>query len=284
MGLPEPDFPPPSRGRARVRGRRSTGIPVVKQSLNGFTLLELLMATTMITLIIVVAYESYIGSLKAARAGGEEIDCYQTGRAVLATIADDLRSAVMTRGVFGFGLRGQDGDDAKYESDTLDLSCTNGPRWRPDPTDVTSAPLPPRGDFRRITWHLITPEQAADETPAPGIRPSLGLVRDVRTNLLSQDAGEQTEQAISRSVLSLQIQFYDGTTWQEVWDSGASNQMPVAVKVTVMVLPREEDLMSDQGERPAGTTLAEMYPQARTFTTVIHLPSAAPPQGARVMQ
>ena len=253
----------------------------------GFTLLELILATTLTVLIVGAAYESYVGSLKSAKAGSTEIDMVQSGRAVLSMIADDLRSATLTPGggVFGFGLRGTDGDDAQYESDTLELCCTQAMRWRNDPTGISADPLPPRMDLRRITYRVITPEEAAEQTTDPGIRPALGLVRQVRINLLNPDGSDQMQQAISRRVLSLQIQYYDSSAgWVDTWSAGGSAQMPVAVKVTVMLLPREEDLVDAWGQRPEGLTLAEMYPRARTFTTAVSLPTAVPDSGTRIIQ
>ncbi len=251
----------------------------------GFTLIELILATTLTVLIIGAAYEAYIGSLQSAKTGSTEIEMAQSGRAILQMLADDLRAATLTPGggAFGFGLRGSDGDDSAYESDALEICCTNALRWRNDPTGIGVDPLPPRMSLRRVTYRTITPEAAAEQEPEPGIRPVIGLVREVRTNLLNPDGSDQVHQTISRRILNLQIQYYDGTGWAAVWGTG-SGQLPVAVKIAVTMLPREEDLLDSTGQRPTGTTLAEMYPQARTYTTVVSLPTAVPGGGVRVMQ
>jgi hypothetical protein len=73
-------------------------------------------------------------------------------------------------------------------------------------------------------------------------------------------------------------------SWQDTVNAGSTNQMPLAVKVTLMVLPRAEDVADAMGQRPPGVTLEEMYPQARVFTTVVNLPTAAAPQGTRILE
>jgi prepilin-type N-terminal cleavage/methylation domain-containing protein len=250
----------------------------------GFTLIELILAVTLIALVLVAAYEMYIASLKTAQAGEAEIDCYQTARAALTMLADDLRSTVATQATFGAGLSGQDGDDSKFEGDTLTLTCTAAPRWRPDPSFFETDPLPPRGDFRRVVYRLVTPAIAAEEdTVQSGIRPTLGLVREVRTNLTSQDAADQVTQVLSRNVVSFQVLYHDGTDWQTTW-STSGNTLPLAVKITLLIVPRSEDVMDESGQAPAGSTIEEMYPQARRFTTVVNLLGGSASGTVRVMQ
>ena len=125
-------------------------VPGDRLRTSGFTLLEVLLATVLIGAIVGVVYEMYLGSLRSARRGVSEMACYQAGRAILQMITDDLRSAVLTGGLFGFGLIGTDGDD-ELASDELELSCFSAVRWRAEPEGFAADPLPPVADVREIT-------------------------------------------------------------------------------------------------------------------------------------
>ncbi len=254
----------------------------------GFTLLELLLATMLAGGIIAVAYEMYLGSLRSARRGREEMALYQAARAVFETMTQDLRAAVLTRGVFGFGLRGSDGAEEQPAGDLLEVSCASLVPWREEPEGFDAPPLPPRADLRHVTYRVIPPEEALEEGTEPGITPTVGLVRQVRTNLTSRDADDYHQQIISRQVVALDCQYFDGLEWQDQWDAGAADRMPLAVRITVVVVPSGEDLLEGEAETAAAAsvpeTLAEMYPGARAFTTVIHLPTAVETGRVRIFR
>ena len=276
-------------GRQRETSRGAFG-----RRRSAFTLLEMLLATMLISAIVAAAYEMYIGSLKTYRAGSETMDLYQTARAVLSAMAGDLRSTVYTRGDFGFGLTGTDGGEEEPAGDLLELSCLGAVRWREEPTAFDAEPLPPRADFRHVTYRVLTPEEAAEEDTAEVVTPVVGLVREVRYNLTGTDAEEREVQVLSRRVVWLDLEYYDGSAWVADWNASAVDALPLAVRITLAVIPREVDLAAESaagGETapPAGAeailpeAVAQAYPDAKVFTTVVDLPAAVMPEGSRVM-
>jgi hypothetical protein len=62
------------------------------------------------------------------------------------------------------------------------------------------------------------------------------LVRRVQRNLLTQNTPQPEEEILCRDVRSFSLRYWDGTTWQETWDSTQQNDtLPLAVAVTIQV-------------------------------------------------
>jgi len=237
----------------------------------------------LIAAVVAVSYEMYLGCLKGSREGTAVMAVDQTARAVLGQIGEDVRAAVLTRGQFGFGLRGADGGEEAPAGDVLELSCPVLVRWRAEPEGFDALPLPPRADFRHITYRVITAEEAAEEDTDEGITPTVGLVREERSNLTSQDADERAVHILSRQVLSLNLEYHDGADWVTDWDAGTEDRMPLAVRITLVVVPGEKDLLDEEGDVPAlADEISEQYPGARAFTTVVNVPTAVPSEGTRI--
>lgn len=245
----------------------------------GFTLLEMLLATVLIAGVVAVVYQMYIGSLEASGEGQKAMALCQTARVVLDRMADDLRAAVFTNGDFGFGLVGTDGGEENPAGDTLELSCPAAVPWRASSPESTSTP-PPEADFRHITYRVITPEEAAEEADQENPAPPIGLVREVRTNLTSTDAEDRSVQVLSRRVVALELEYYDGAQWREAFEASAEERLPLAVRITITVVP--EEIRPTEEPTAESSDLEEVYPGARTYSTVVALPCAAPPEGLRI--
>jgi hypothetical protein len=68
------------------------------------------------------------------------------------------------------------------------------------------------------------------------------LVRSVSRNLLASTQEIINEQWLMGGIESLQVTFFDGNTWRDVWDSttadvvtGTTNNLPKAVKVQIQL-------------------------------------------------
>ena len=60
------------------------------------------------------------------------------------------------------------------------------------------------------------------------------LVRQVTTNLLATGEVEPIQETICRGVKAFGVRYYDGTAWQETWDSTTQGKiLPLAVEVTL---------------------------------------------------
>jgi len=60
------------------------------------------------------------------------------------------------------------------------------------------------------------------------------LLRRLTTNLLAPSTPVVHEHVLCRNVKLFSLRYYDGTVWQDNWDSsGQGNILPVAVEVTL---------------------------------------------------
>jgi hypothetical protein len=125
------------------------------------------------------------------------------------------------------------------ETDVLHLFISRFPReavYAPDPSNP-----PVVSDLRRISFWL------AGGSDAP-----LGLARQEVLIALSDDAlnnlppglDDETQFVMASEVQSLRFQYFDGTEWQDSWDStqlGADGMTPIgsppAIAVTIGVMP-----------------------------------------------
>jgi Type II secretion system (T2SS), protein J len=65
--------------------------------------------------------------------------------------------------------------------------------------------------------------------------PGMDLIRAVTHNLLpiSQPAQPDEQHTILSGVQSLMFQYYDGTQWDQVWDTTQQTNLPLAIKVQI---------------------------------------------------
>lgn len=111
-----------------------------------------------------------------------------------------------------------------------------------------------------VQFYCVGADRPDDDSPfAEGIRmtelslrtdvdPPV-LVRRVTRNLLAAVQEEPAEEVLCRQVTSFTLEYCDGTTWQDGWDSTAlEDALPTAVRVTIemRVPPRR----GDRGEQP----------------------------------
>ncbi|MCC6697306.1 MAG: prepilin-type N-terminal cleavage/methylation domain-containing protein [Candidatus Hydrogenedentes bacterium] len=183
----------------------------------GFTLVELLVATTMLVLLTTGGF----AVLNAGMRAGEKSKRYNAmaarGQAALQSMANDIRAAILSEEYFLVSL------DEQYEgldSDTIDFVTAKLPRF----TEEDSAPVgrcevgyyienDPDTDY---AWLLRREDPSMDEDPLEGGAVTL--------------AGPY--------VAALNLEFYDGLYWQSGWDD--EEELPVAVYIQITVVDEDE--------------------------------------------
>jgi hypothetical protein len=103
----------------------------------------------------------------------------------------------------------------------------------------------PNGRSDAIEFYCVGRDIARGDTPlAEGIRrvdllvrtdvnPPV-LVRDVARNLLAQTDVPPDEEILCRNVRSFGLRYFDGTNWQDTWDSTTMGDvLPLAVEMTL---------------------------------------------------
>jgi prepilin-type N-terminal cleavage/methylation domain-containing protein len=89
----------------------------------------------------------------------------------------------------------------------------------------------PWADIQRVTYELKTPADLSE--------PGKDLYRSVVRNLLAAATPEVDDQFLLSGVSSIKFTCFDGTLWQETWDttstSSPDTNLPVAVRVDIQM-------------------------------------------------
>ena len=211
---------------------------------SGFTLLEILLASAAAAVLLVAIFSVFTQAIHLRdRAAARVRDSRQRERAE-RILRDDLNNALVSGGLLAASLTGgtasTGGPGGAGMPGYLKFTATNG---RSSSGDVAS-------DLQQIEYYL-TPATGPDAGNGPGVGV---LTRAVTRDLLSTATQTvPTEQSILPGVQALQVQFYDGTNWQDSWQytspdptvsasstasaATGNTTLPTAVRVDVVLAP-----------------------------------------------
>lgn len=185
----------------------------------GFTLLEVLAATALMAVLAGSLYGTLHVAFKAREAAERSITPVRAVEAAIAMIKEDFESAAGPAGVLAGPFTGEKASELNDGTNDSVSFFASGPAADQEIAEGV-------GDIRKI-------EYACDPAAGSG---GLALVRRVTNNLLSTQTVEPEQETVCRNVRSLTLRYFDGTTWQETWDSTTQNNvMPTAVEVTLEV-------------------------------------------------
>ena len=89
----------------------------------------------------------------------------------------------------------------------------------------------PWGDIQRVTYEL--------KDPADHATPGKDLIRSVTRNLLSTAALDVEDQWLMSGIESIKFSCFDGTQWNDAWDTtdttSLNTNLPVAVRVLIQM-------------------------------------------------
>lgn len=198
----------------------------IKQS--GFTLMELLVAMSLMIVASACLYSSLYTGFKAREVAERKLKPLQAAQIALDLIEQDLRGAVVgpeedPNILAGPFIGENDRTGTNIDSDILTF-YTNNHEINNDEERITCG-------TGKIELSLIEPLN----------RDTYNLVRSVTDNILNEDEDEPIKEVLCRNVRSLNIRYYDGIRWYEAWDSTEElDAMPIAVEVTLELEPYEE--------------------------------------------
>jgi prepilin-type N-terminal cleavage/methylation domain-containing protein len=187
----------------------------------GITLLELLVAVAILGVIAGLLYGTFTRTLAGRDRASIALERYATARAALDWIERDLEGAFAT-GLFPSSTKRFFGS-ARADSPTeeraplLDFTTTSALSVPP----LTGPALPDEdrtvmhGDQIRAIYHL--------EKPADPDAVGLDLVRYEYRPPLRTELKDATRAVIAHGIASVELRYFDGSTWHEEWDSTGSS-------------------------------------------------------------
>ena len=193
----------------------------------GFTLLELIVATAIFAVVLGAAYGLFVSSRDVSSRAEARAELFQTARAALRAIEDDVRGALMTGNEFDLGLVGTNVGSIDQPLDRLEVLAVNHHpidrsfdfyRVEPDEKPI---------DLSRVTYWIQEDAGA----------PTRGLVRErerVLNSPVRYTGREENIEEVARNVVYLDFRYFD-TQWEESWDSTGVLKLPRAVEATVVV-------------------------------------------------
>lgn len=200
----------------RGGGRRESG---------GFTLLELLIATVVGGIVLLVIQTAFFGALRLHNSTHARNDSALELQRALGIVRRDF-AGVMEPGRLL---------SSQFQTDPLSAGMSDGfgERIGPD-IHTTSGRIDgwsPFSEAQRVALFLAPPADAS--------KAGKDLVRVVNRNLLPVQDEPGEPQVLLHGVLEAHVEFFDGAGWIEAWDSEATSTLPSALKLRLVMAPPE---------------------------------------------
>src|SRR5688572_7106858 len=194
------------------------------QSQRGFTLLELIIATAVGAVVLIVVQTTFFGALRLHNTTHERIDSDLVVHRTLGIIRRDCAGLMMPGGTLAGQLQTTNfsslNEGAYGERITPDLFTSSGKidGWTPF------------SDVQMVAYYLAPGSSDAD---------GKNLLRVVSRNLLPVQEAVPDEHVLLHGVDSASIQFYDGSGWTDAWDSTVTSTLPSALKFSLVLKSRD---------------------------------------------
>jgi type II secretion system protein J len=231
----------------------------------GFTLMELLVAMSLMVVASACLYSSLYTGFRARESAEKILIPLQAAKIAMDMIKQDLRGAVV----------GPDEDPNILAGPFFGEDDRTGANVDTDVVTFFSSHHEINGDEERITCGIGMIEFSLIE---PVKEDTYTLVRYVTDNLQTEDEQEPVEEVLCRNVRALNFRYYDGLRWYEDWDSTEQwDALPVAVEVMLEMEPHEEGGKASSQKQTQRSRYDQDYLDACTrLTQVFVLPMASP--------
>jgi prepilin-type N-terminal cleavage/methylation domain-containing protein len=208
----------------------------------GFTLIELMCATAIMSLLVLSLFSALRIGFKARDRALTAVGPARSAEIAMDLLRQDIESALPPSGEMAVSFLGQAGTEMPGTSAVeffnvaampiipettasgTGSALTKGPSMfeQQDPTAV--------GGMQRVTL-LVRPTGNGESV----------LIRQVTRNLLAQTELPPEEQILCRGVTGFKARYFDGLQWIEEWDSTQyGNSLPMAIEIS-LELTRAKD-------------------------------------------
>ena len=244
---------------------------------SGFTLIEIMVATVITMMIIGSVYAAFRSSLNVYQRDETRIIMLQRCRVALDRMARDLSNLFFVKDDEEMLLLAEDFADSEtsIDKDMISFVAIIEPRLDDYYLQLEESealldedqenPLP--SDLARIIYYVgPSPEDEIAESLMRIETANLDIeeLEDMMEELLSSAPSEEMQEQLRSSILvdyvaGLNIRYFDGEDWVDVWDMEEEEDLPNAVELTLSV------------------TDADRQEKTLTQAVVVYLPMSEPP-------
>jgi len=210
--------------------------------LQGFTLVEVLVATVCIAIVILALNSTIFTAMRLRTRTTEQLEKAVPLQHALTLITRDLQGIMASNGTLAGSLTA--GTSLSTSSSQMGASLgaaqPGSIQFRTSTGVISDDEEVFWGDVQNVSYYLRQ-SSASDDTSATGME----LVRGVTRNLLAVNTNDLTELPLLGGLKSVEYLFYDGTQWTNGWDSTvASPSLPQAIKLVITMEPEEDQNQS----------------------------------------
>jgi type II secretion system protein J len=185
-----------------------------------FTLVEILIAISIMTILLVAVHVAFLAALKLRNTTVDAVERSLPVDQALQIMQRDLANLVVST-------------NGRLIGPLITTNPTNSLPGQIGPDFYTSGGeldgIAPWGNIQKIDYLLASPTNGAG--------PGQDLVRNITRNLLPVNAQPTPEerQVILTGVQSLTFLYYDGAQWDANWDTTQQTNLPEAIKVQIQM-------------------------------------------------
>jgi type II secretion system protein J len=196
-----------------------------------FTLLELLLALGMVAMISLTLYMSLNIAVRARERTASNVMPVRTALLAADIIRQDFESVLPPTSSTALALTGPFVGVSQGGADSVDFYCVGSDAGWHSPQDqkqgLGSSTQQQQDDpFAEGPRHVVIALRTDVQPPT--------LVRSVTRNLLAPTLPQPEDEILVRNVKSFTVRYFDGTTWQDQWDSTTLGDiLPPAVEMTI---------------------------------------------------
>ncbi|HNO79339.1 MAG TPA: prepilin-type N-terminal cleavage/methylation domain-containing protein [Phycisphaerae bacterium] len=218
----------------------------------GFTLLEVVIAISLLVLLMTMLMMFYNNALVQRDEGTKRSRDAQLARVILDRMAGEVRQAVGNVPGYGVGVFGY---KDRIEVNTLVMPD----RKLSEVQSVRQRKLPAQFDLQQIRYYVAWDEENLTDEGDPR---ALGLVRResktyLRDAIVTSEEAEESAEEVEEAEMAfkeelyapeirfLELKYFDGATWWDDWELTQGNSLPQLVRITIgfePVIPEEQDM------------------------------------------
>lgn len=186
-----------------------------KMNLNekGFTLIEILVASSMVGIVVFIIYFTFANTSKSIENSRLRIDSSQESRVILNKMQKEISSAFFSSQNVLIRFKGDDGKLNSIDNDQLNFVSTLNP-FKSKSNE---------SDLMEIGYYI---KYGENTNSGNLIRRYCGMVDD------NIETGGY-EQILGQNLRGMNFRYYEGTEWVDSWDTNSKGILPKLVEITI---------------------------------------------------